>query len=98
SQQLSATLKDFAAGSFSNCAGPAVDTQLKDASNNNVSLVPVGTPVHDTATLTGTITGTPKETLTYTIYSDSCCTTPTLPTATVPLHPDGPAPDPPGLS
>ena len=106
SNQLTATLKDFSAGNFSNCAPPNVATQLKNAADNsNTSSVVVGSSVYDTATISGA-SGIPKGTLTYGLFSDSTCQTPaTSPlfpgsssTATVTLNADGTVPQSPTLT
>ncbi len=50
SQQITATLKDFAGGSFSTCAPPTITT----TASGNGSSVPIGdTTQHDVATITG---------------------------------------------
>src|SRR5450759_1201516 len=71
SQQLTATLKDFAGGSFSTCKPPVVTTSQN---NSGPALtVPVGTAVTDVANLSG-IVGTPGPgTLTYSLYSGTSC-------------------------
>jgi hypothetical protein len=102
SQTLSATLKDFDSGSFSNCVPPTVTTSLN---GNGTSSVVVGSPVKDTATLSGAV-GIPKGTLTYSLYTDSACTVAaTSPlfgngtnSDTVTLNPDGTVPASPTLT
>src|SRR5450759_1943860 len=71
SQQLTATLKDFAGGNFSTCKPPVVTTSQN---NSGPALtVPVGTAVTDVANLSG-IVGTPGPgTLTYSLYSGTSC-------------------------
>jgi hypothetical protein len=78
SQSFTAVLKDFEIIPFNTCVRPTVTTQLKLHDNTNVSGdVPVGTKVHDTATLHG---ASPDAggTITYKLFSSvaNCTATP----------------------
>jgi hypothetical protein len=113
SQELGATLFDFAAGNVQTCASPTIDTNLfkKNASPPDTSLAPpnntvtLPVQVYDTATLTGAL-GTPTGTVTYSLWTNNTCTVastdPTFAggtnTATVTLAADGSIPPSPTLT
>ncbi len=54
---------------------PRITTAIHDANNAEVFAAPVGTMVHDTATVTGTL-GTPTGTVTFTVYANQACSAP----------------------
>lgn len=87
SQQLGATLYDYAEGSVSTCGKPSITTSLRkqlgasqapatdtnlEPPNNSVTL-PAN--VYDTSTITGGL-GTATGTVTYSLWTDNTCTTP----------------------
>ena len=92
SQELGASLYDFAAGNVQTCANPSITTNLfkKNASPPDTNLAPpnhtVTLPVnvYDTATISGAL-GTPIGTVTYSLWTNNTCTTP----ATSPTFPGG---------
>jgi hypothetical protein len=113
SQELGASLFDFAAGNVETCAGPSIATNLfkKNAVPPDTSLAPpnntvtLPADVYDTATLSGAL-GTPTGTVTYSLWTNATCTTaataPTFPgggnTATVTIAADGTIPPSPTLT
>jgi hypothetical protein len=70
SQSTTATLFDYASGQLPTCGKPTINTQLSPGS------IMVGQSVTDSATLGGVVIGTPTGTVTYTVYTNSDCTTP----------------------
>jgi hypothetical protein len=113
SQELGASLFDFAAGNVETCAAPTIATNLfrKNAVPPDTSLAPpnntvtLPVQVYDTATLTGAL-GTPTGTVTYSLWTNNTCTaaatSPTFPgggnTATVTIAADGTIPHSPTLT
>ena len=113
SQELGATLFDFAAGNVQTCANPSIATNLFKknavppdtslASPNNTVTIPVD--VYDTATISGAL-GIPTGTVTYSLWTNNTCTVaataPTFPgggnTATVTIAADGTVPPSPTLT
>ena len=112
SQELGASLFDFASGDVETCAAPAIETELfkKNASPPDTSLAPpnntvtLPATVYDTATITGGL-GTLTGTVTYSLWTDNTCETPSTDptftgggnTATVTLNADGSVPNSPDL-
>jgi hypothetical protein len=82
SQELGASLYDFAAGNVQTCANPSISTNLfkKNASPPDTSLAPPNNTVtlpadiYDTATISGAL-GTPTGTVTYSLWTNNTCTT-----------------------
>ena len=74
SQQTTATLKDYTEGQFHFCVTPTVTTQQTAGTTTAAAMtVLAGTPVSDQATLSGLISGTPKGTIDYKLYSTADC-------------------------
>jgi uncharacterized repeat protein (TIGR01451 family) len=76
SQEITATLKDFASGQFSTCVPPTVDTTIKNAADDSTvsGALPIGSSVYDTATLSDLITGKdPTGTLNFTFFTNGDC-------------------------
>jgi hypothetical protein len=113
SQELGASLYDFAAGNVQTCANPSIATNLykKNASPPDTSLAPpnntvtLPVQVYDTATISGAL-GTPTGTVTYSLWTNNTCTaaatSPTFPgdgnSATVTIAADGTIPPSPTLT
>ena len=113
SQELGASLFDFATGNVRTCAAPTIATELfkKNASPPDTSLAPpnntvtLPAQVYDTATISGAL-GTPTGTVTYSLWTNNTCTTaatsPTFPgggnTAAVTIAADGTIPPSPTLT
>ncbi len=75
SQSFTATLKDFEIIPFNTCVRPTIATQLKLHDGTNASGdIPVGTKIHDTATLSGQ-SADAGGTVTYKLYTNNTCTT-----------------------
>jgi hypothetical protein len=75
SQSFTATLKDFEIIPFNTCVTPTISTQLKLHDNTNATGdIPVGTQIHDTATLHGA-SADAGGTVTYKLYTENTCTT-----------------------
>ena len=79
SQSFTATLKDLEVINFNTCKTPAITTQVKKVSDNsNVTPstpIATGVAVYDTATLTNA-TADAGGTVTYKLYTNDTCTTP----------------------
>ena len=50
-----------------------ITTQIHDASHAVITSAPIGTSVHDMATITGTVGITPTGTVTFTVYTNQTC-------------------------
>jgi hypothetical protein len=75
SQSFTAVLKDFEIIPFNTCVTPSITTQLKLSDGSNASGdIPVGTAIHDTATLHGA-TADAGGTVTYKVFDNNSCTT-----------------------
>ncbi len=113
SQELGASLFDFATGNVQTCAAPTIATELfkKNASPPDTSLKPpnntvtLPVQVYDTATLSGAL-GTPTGSVTYSLWTNNTCTaaatSPTFPadgnSATVTIAANGTIPPSPTLT
>jgi len=109
SQQLGASLYDFAAGNVETCGAPSITTELFTASGTSLAspdnTVTLPADVYDTAAISGAI-GTPTGTVTYSLWTNDTCTmaatSPSFPsggnTATVQIGPDGTIPPSPTLT
>src|SRR5439155_25111949 len=55
-------------------ATPTVATEIRDAGNNAVTTVPLGTTVHDRATVSGAGGVTPTGSVDFTFFTNGSCT------------------------
>src|SRR5207253_2164688 len=53
---------------------PSVATEIRDAGNNAVTAVPLGTTVHDRAVVSGATGFTPTGSVDFTFYANGTCT------------------------
>lgn len=64
---------------------PSITTEIHDASHTPVNSAPIGTVVHDKATVTGTV-GIPTGNVNFTVYTDQICSAGATFAGAVPLN------------